>query len=293
MREDFPPLAFLQAFEKAAETLSLKEAADALLVSPSALTRRIQALEEHVGAPLFRRLNPGLELTPEGSRYLEGVRRALAELRRAHRSVAAATSAPLRISALQSFTESWLVPHLPDFEAKHPGLVLEVTATLAYADFDRDPVDAAIRFGTGPWEGLHGEPLVDLSYLPVCSPLLLHGELALKQPSDLAAHTLIRLSQVPGGWPDWLAAAGVPGLQPRRVVTYDHLSIALSAAESGQGVALCAPFLCASRLAAGKLAVPFDIPLASASTYHLVCRPEGLDDPRIVALRDWLVDSLA
>jgi len=31
----------------------------------------------------------------------------------------------------------------------------------------------------------------------------------------------------------------------------------------------------------------------SAATYHLVCRPEGLEDPRIVALRDWLVEALA
>lgn len=293
MREDFPPLAFLQAFEKAAATLSFKDAADALLLSPSALTRRIQALEEQLGTPLFRRLQPGLELTPEGARYLEGVRRVLSELRRAHRAIAPQAGEPLRISALQSFTESWLVPHLPAFEARHPGIALEVTATLAYADFDRDPVDVAIRFGTGPWEGLHAEPLVDLTYFPVCSPLLLHGERALKQPSDLARHTLIHISQLPHAWSQWLAAVGLAGLEPQRHVTYDHLSIALSAAESGQGVALCAPFLCAARLASGKLAVPFDVPLASAATYHLVCRPEGLGDPRVVALRDWLVDSLA
>lgn len=293
MREDFPPLAFLQAFEKAAGTLSFKEAADALLLSPSALTRRIQALEEHLGTPLFRRLNPGLELTPEGARYLDGVRRVLVELRRAQRSVTPATSAPLRVSALQSFTESWLVPHLPEFEAAHPGIVLEVTATLAYADFDRDPVDVAIRFGTGPWEGLHGEPLLDLTFFPVCSPVLLHGDHALKSPQDLARHTRIHVSQLPWAWDAWLEAAGVGALEPARSVTYDHLSIVLSAAESGQGVALAAPFLCETRLAAGKLVVPFDLPLESAATYHLVCRPEGLGDPRIVALRDWLVDSLA
>jgi len=293
MPEEFPPLPFLQAFAKAAETLSFKDAADALHLSPSALTRRIQALEEQVGALLFRRLNPGLELTPEGARYLESVRRVFAELRRAQRTLTPAVSEPLRISALASFTESWLVPHLPEFEALHPGIELQVTATLAYADFDHDPVDVAIRFGTGPWEGLHGEPLLDLHYLPVCSPMLLHGDHALKTPADLAGHTLIRVSQVPEAWPAWLKRAGVGELAPKKSVTYDHLTIALSAAESGQGVALCAPFLCAERLASGKLCVPFDIPLASKSTYHLVCRPEGLADARIVALRDWLVDSLA
>jgi LysR family transcriptional regulator, glycine cleavage system transcriptional activator len=292
MAEDFPPLPFLQAFAKAAESLSFKDAADALHVSPSALSRRIQSLEEQIGAPLFRRLNPGLELTEEGARYLEAVRRVFAELRRAQQSLSPSGSAPLRISALQSFTEAWLIPHRPQFEALHPGIELEISATLLYADFDRDPVDVAIRFGTGPWDGLHAEPLVDLEYLPVCSPALLSGDDPLRTPADLARHTLIRIGQIPDAWPAWLRAAGAADLAPKKFVTYDHLSIVLSAAESGQGIALCAPFLCSQRLASGKLCVPFDIPLASPATYHLVCRPEGLSDPRIVALRDWLVDSL-
>jgi LysR family glycine cleavage system transcriptional activator len=293
MNEDYPSLAFLQAFSTAARTRSFKEAAEALHLSPSALTRRIQALEAQLGVALFRRQSTGLELTAQGSVYLESVRRVLAEMRRAHHALAPTTTAPLRVSALQSFTESWLVPHLADFESLNPGMQLEVTATLRYADFDRDPVDAAIRFGTGPWGDLHSEPLVDLRYFPVCSPALLRGEPPLRTPADLEAHTLLTVEQVPEAWPDWLAAAGVGGLVPRRNVTYDHLSIALAAAETGQGVALCARFLCESRLAAGRLCIPFEIPLLSASTYHLVCRAEDLGDPRIVALRDWLVDSLA
>ena len=291
--EEFPSLLFLEAFVKAAEKLSFKDAADELHVSPSALSRRIQSLEEHLGVALFRRLNPGLELTTEGSRYLMAVRRVFSELRAAERALKPERSAPLRISALQSFTESWLIPHLPDFERRHPGIELEVTATLAYADFDRDPVDVAIRFGTGPWDGVHSEPLLDLEYLPVCSPRLLEGDDARRTPADLAGHTQIRISQIPDAWPAWLRAAGVGDLVPKKIVTYDHLSIVLSAAESAQGVALCAPFLCTQRLASGKLVVPFDIRLEASSTYHLVCRPGELDDPRIVALRDWLVDSLA
>ena len=86
--------------------------------------------------------------------------------------------------------------------------------------------------------------------------------------------------------------AGVAGLQPKRSVIYDHLSIALSAAESGHGVALSSDFLCAQRLATGRLLAPFRVRARSASTYHLVCRPEGLEAPRIVALRDWLVEAL-
>jgi LysR family glycine cleavage system transcriptional activator len=192
------------------------------------------------------------------------------------------------VSALESFTESWLIPHLSDFERVHPGIELQVEATLRYADFDSDPVDVAIRFGTGPWADLHSEPIVDLTYFPVCSP-----ELPLREPGDLRSHTIIHVSQTPDAWSDWLRQAGVAGLQPKRSVTYDHLSIALSAAESGHGVALSSEFLCAQRIASGRLHEPFDVRARSASTYHLVCRPEGLEDPRIIALRDWLVEALS
>ena len=75
MREELPPIAFLRAFSRAAETLSLKEAAADLNLSPSAVSRQIQSLEAHLGVMLLRRLNPGLEVTEEGLRYLETVNR--------------------------------------------------------------------------------------------------------------------------------------------------------------------------------------------------------------------------
>jgi LysR family glycine cleavage system transcriptional activator len=293
MREELPPVAFLRAFSRAAETLSFKEAAADLGLSPSALSRQIQALEAHLGVVLFRRLNPGLEITDDGRRYLASVNRALAELRRGQEAFAAPRSGPLRVSALESFTESWLIPHLADFERACPGIELQVEATLRYADFTRDPVDVAIRFGTGPWADLHSEPIVDMAYFPVCSPALLRGDPPLRDPAALRSQTLIHVSQTPDAWRGWLKHAGLADLQPAREMTYDHLSIALSAAEVGRGVALASQFLCEQRLGAGRLCVPFDLRAPSATTYHLVCRPEGLDDPRIAAFRDWLVDALA
>ncbi|HZW72488.1 MAG TPA: LysR substrate-binding domain-containing protein, partial [Caldimonas sp.] len=132
----------------------------------------------------------------------------------------------------------------------------------------------------------------DLMYFPVCSPALISADPPLVDPTGLGSQTLICVSQTPDSWSTWLRAAGLPDLEPRRTVTYDHLAIALSAAEAGRGVALTSEFLCAQRLAAGRLVAPFDLRVRSAATYHLVCRPESLDDQRVVALRDWLVDAL-
>lgn len=289
---DLPPTSALRAFALAARWLSFKRAADELGLSPSALSRQIQALEEHLGVALFRRLNPGIELTEEGRRYLATVDEALALLGSAQRELAGRPR-ELRVSALQSFSESWLVPHLPEFERRHPDIELKIEATLRYADFARDPVDVAIRFGRGPWEGLHAEPIVDLDYFPVCGPALASGDPPLRAPADLASHTLIHIAQTPDAWAVWLRAAGADGLEPRRTVTYDHVGIALSAAASGQGIALSTELLCAAWLRDGRLCRPLPQRARSAETYHLVCRPEGLADPRIGALRDFLVEGLA
>lgn len=292
MPRDLPPTASLRAFVRAARTQSMKRAAAELHVSASALSRQIQALERHLGIRLFQRLNPGLALTDEGRRYLEPAAAALAQLEAAQALFAPQRRA-LRISALESFSECWLVPNLPDFERAHPDVEIELEATLRYADFERERVDAAIRFGRGPWKDLHGEPILDLDFFPVCSPRLTSGDAPLRRPADLARHTLIHVAQTPEAWAAWLRAAGVPELTPRRHVTYDHVNLALSAAESGQGVALSTPILCAARLRAKRLRRLFRMAVRSAETYHFVCRPESLEDPLIAALRDWLVLRLA
>jgi LysR family glycine cleavage system transcriptional activator len=292
MSDPLPSIAWLQAFATAAETRSFKEAAARLHVSASALSRQVAGLEEHLGTPLFHRLNPGIELTPAGRRYLDTVERVLRDLRDAGSGLAADARGPLRVSALESFSARWLVPHLSEFRAAHAGIELRIEATLRYADFNRDPVDVAIRFGTGPWEELHSEPIVDLDFFPVCSPALRDGCPPLREPEDLALHPWIHVSQVPDAWRDWVRATGDAPLHGTRDIEYDHVGIALSAAESGEGVALSSRLLCAAELEDGRLCVPFDAPVRSEQTYHLVCRPGGLEDARIVAFRDWLVAAL-
>jgi LysR family transcriptional regulator, glycine cleavage system transcriptional activator len=292
MPRDLPPTASLRAFSRSAHGLSFKRAAVELHLSPSALSRQIQGLEAHLGVKLFRRLNPGLELTEEGERYLVVVDAVLEQLFAAQDALAPQLR-PLRVSTLQSFSESWLVPNLADFERAHPEIHVEIEATLRYADFARDPVDVAIRFGRGPWNGLHSEPLVDLRFFPVASPALVASEPGLRAPADLAHHTLIHGQQTPGAWSAWLRAAGVPDLEPKRNVTYDHVALALAAAEAGQGVALSTPILVGRRIAEGKLERPFPLSVHWDETYHFVCRPADLQEPRIAAFREWLTGRLA
>ncbi len=292
MHDELPSISSLRAFVTAAETLSFKEAAARLHLSASAVSRQVMGLEELLDTRLFLRGNPGIELTPAGARYLETAARVLRELRAARDELRSEVrEGSLRVSALESFSARWLVPRLSDFIAAHPAIELRIEATLRYADFDRDPVDVAIRFGTGPWADLHSEPIVDLDVFPVCSPELRDGPEPIRSLRDLANHPWIYVSQVPDAWNEWVQATDGAPAHGSRAIEYDHVGIALSAAESGQGVALSARLLCSAEIEDGRLCTPFDAKVRSEQTYHLVCRPESLDDPRIVAFRDWLVST--
>ncbi len=77
-----PPLIGLEAFLHAARTGTFTRAGEALGVSPSALSRRIQALEKHVGEQLFVRSKTEARLTPAGHAYLSAAERAMETLRR-------------------------------------------------------------------------------------------------------------------------------------------------------------------------------------------------------------------
>lgn len=288
-----PPMTSLVAFAEAARTLSFKQAARVLHLSPSALSRQIQTLEDHLGEALFERTNPGLVLTEAGARYLAVVETCLTALRDAQvRPRVPPFEQPLRVSALESFSETWLVPRLGTLARAYPGLTLAIEATLRYADFERDKVDVAIRFGEGRWGDLYAEPLLPLDFYAVASPLLLAGEPRLARPDDLAHHTLIHVAQTPDAWPKYLHVLGVPEIAHRGDLWFDHVALALSAAESGLGVALTPDLLGGRRLREGRIVRVFPESVRWPATYHFVCRPSALSDPRVSALRDFLRSEL-
>ncbi len=294
-----PSLAALRVFEAAGRHLSFTNAAVELCVTTSAVSRQIRALEDELGRPLFTRQPRGLALTPDGAVYLTRVADALRRLDDASAALKTITPASaggrrrLRLSVLASFAGNWLVPRLPAFERAHPDVDVAMEATTRYADFARDPVDLAIRFGTGPWEGLVSEPLFPLEFYPVCQPPRARNGPPLRTPSDLAHHTWLEEVHIPTAWPLWLAAAGVAGLEPVRRLTYDHAQLMLDAAMAGQGIALTSDVIAERALRERRLVRPFAVTATAPWTYHLVMRPDGREDPAVRAFREWIVAEVA
>lgn len=278
----FPSIEGLRAFEAAARLGSFERAADELNVTASAVGKRIAALEELLGTPLFTRGAKALALTATGKEYLAQVGAALGLLAAVplHRRTAQRIER-LRISAPPTFARQILVPALERFTGAHPEVELEVVLSIPYLDAAATDADVEIRHGNPAAHG--GEPLLDDRVVPVAAPSLLQRLPALSEPRDLQQAPLLRTPLEP--WAPWFAAAGLDWGEPAQGMKLVDLGLTLEAAVSGQGVALARPSLARHWLASGALRPLFGIGAAPAYRYYLL--PHAAQGPA-AAFAAWL-----
>lgn len=292
MTARLPSLNGLRAFEAAARHLSFTLAAAELNVTQTAISHQIRRLEEELGIRLFVRQNRALALTPEARDYLPGVRAAFNDLRLAtDRLLRKDDDKVLTVSTLASLAAKWLLPRLADFQEQHPGIDVRITTSTSLVDFQRDDVDAAIRYGRGQWPGLRADWLMADELFPVCSPSLLRGDKPLRRPEDLKNHPLLHTSNANSDdWRLWLTAAGLPSDIARQPgITFDMIFMTIQAAIDGIGVAMGRTSYVQDDIAKGRLVVPFKIALPADAGFYLVS-PEGRREaPKLVAFRDWMI----
>ncbi|MFT4794567.1 MAG: LysR family glycine cleavage system transcriptional activator [Paracoccaceae bacterium] len=285
-----PPLTALRAFDAAARHMSFAIAAKELHVTPAALSYQIKRLEEHMGVPLFRRLNRAVALTEAGRALRPGVAEGFAAFAAAQRAVRRLGDAgTLTITAGPGFTAKWLAPRLFRFATAHPEIELRFAASLRLMDFDRDEVDAAIRFGVSTDDDLFCWDAGGDWLIPLCTP-----EIAarLVSPADIAGVTLLHDDSLPIGmrplrWPDWLRAVGLDpaiGTRGPRFSNADHV---IDAAAEGAGIALGRLSLAERELAAGRLVAPFAMTLRTEGRYRFMCPAGAQTRPSVAAFLRW------
>jgi LysR family glycine cleavage system transcriptional activator len=295
MATHLPSLNGLRAFEASARHLSFTLAAAELNVTQAAISHQIKRLEEQLNVPLFVRQNRTLTLTKAAQDYLPAVRAAFEDLRRAtERLVRPERQKVLTISTIASLAAKWLVPRLIQFHEAHPDIEVRISTTMRSVDFRAEGIDLGIRYGKGHWPGLRADPLMQEDWFPVCSPALLTGNKPLREPADLADHTLIHVEHYREAWPKWLEAAGAPAsIGERRGITFDLVMVALQAAIDGSGVALAGTSFVEIDLAAGRLVAPFDLALPhTEGSFYIVTPIETAEQSAIRIFRDWLLASV-
>ncbi len=294
MIDRLPPLTALRAFDAAARHMSFAQAAAELNVTPAALSFQIKSLEDHLGQPLFHRLNRAVTLTEAGRALAPGTADGFAMLANAWRSARRLqNNSTLTVTAGPAFTAKWLAPRLYEFAQAHPDIELRFSAGLRIMDFDRDEIDVAIRFGYGPDPGLYAIPLAVEWVMPVMTP-----ELARRYPTPqslrdapLLFDDSIDFLRPKCDWQMWFRAVGID-FNPTHGARFSQADHAVDAALAGAGIVLGRRALVIKDLSEGRLVAPFKTAISTKAHFRFLC-PEGAENrPQVRAFRDWILQEI-
>lgn len=303
-----PPLSALRTFEAAARYQSFKRAAEALNVTPAAVSQQIRTLESWLGVALFVRKPAAMQLTDAGAAMYPHIREGLNSFAAGVESVGKDLDCALDVIAPPAFATRWLVPRLARFSAQHPEVAIRIVSDPGAIDGApmtpsppgiREPGDGSavtIRLGEGSYPGYQVDLLQSPHYVLACNPRLLTGEPPLRSPEDLRVVPLIHDESIPSpekrpSWEEWFRLAGVSGVEVERGPRFSNQILALEAALDGQGVALLLQPQIETELAAGRLVTPFAIRLRSAFSYYLLTPTAVAGKPAVLAFRQWLLNE--
>jgi len=290
MPDRLPPLTALRAFEAAARHMSFALAAAELNVTPAALSFQIKSLEEHLGSPVFKRLNRAIELTEVGALLVPGTRDGFETLTGAWRGARRfLDQTHITVTAGPAFTSKWLAPRMFEFAQDHPEIELRFSAGLRMVDMDRDDVDVAIRFGYGPDDGVYSQWFMADYFTPLCTPDLAK---TLKSPHDLAHQALLYSDDTaflnPAcDWQAWFNAAGVH-TSPPPGPHFNQADHALDAAMADGGVVLGRLALAQKSMREKRLVAPFKTALSTQAHFRILCPLGAEKRPHIAAFLEWI-----
>ncbi len=265
-----PSFKSLLALEAVVRLGTTVRAAEALSISQTAVSHRLKGLEAVLGVPLFTRSGGSLRPTPQAIALAGTVRictglleQSLAEMGGDH-----AQGRRLAISMLPALASKWLAPHLAAMSDALEGTEIYVNASRTLVDLRGSEVEAAIRYGRGEWPEITAFHLGNEFLSPVLSRELYERERP-QTPSDLLQLPLLD-SDIPDGWADWFASAGLSAIRPRPAAFFNDDAALIEACIAGHGVCLGRSVLVANDLRGGRLVAPFGLCIPATYGYWLV-----------------------
>jgi LysR family glycine cleavage system transcriptional activator len=278
-------------FEAVARRSSFTQAADELGITQAAVSRQIKRLEEELGAVLFLRHHRAIELTVEGTRLHEVVRRSFDEIGAAAEEMrATGDDATLSVSVSPYFSSAWLTPRLPGFFRLHPRIGLRLHHSYRPPDYRREDFDLGINWGQGKWPGLTAERVLTGAFVPLLSPGLAR-QVERSEPAALFRFTLLYEFDLEH-WRAWFRQVGVT--LPRQVKSrgIDDSHALRQAVLDGQGVALFFWGLAQHDIATGKLHQPFPHRLEHGEDYYLNYPRHAIRKTKVRLFRKWIMSEV-
>jgi DNA-binding transcriptional LysR family regulator len=287
-----PNLNSLAYFEAVARTGRVSLAAEELGVSAAAVSQQLKQLEEQWGVKLFRRTDRRLTLTIDGEMLFQTTTTAFRMIRGARSAVLRQhNSRQLNIRSSPSFAVRWLTPRLKSFLDENPEWGVRVDATPEFSNFETEVIDLDLRYGSGAWEGLHTECIINDFVLPMCSPSYRDGMRAISDDpiQQFRQARLIHSVKALYQWDVWLLVHGIDPPTEQAPLRFDRSSMAIQLARDGAGVVLDSATLAQEDLERGSL-----VPLSTAfevvefPAYWIVCPVRNTSRRPVRLFTEWI-----
>lgn len=297
MTRSLPSLSRLRPFEAAARHESFSRAADELGMTQTAVSKQIAQLEQELGIRLFDRRNRAVFLTSEGRRLGQVVGTALSDIAE-EMALLKGGGRPEELVLHCQLCEAfyWLMPRLPRFQERYPGIELRVISSLNPITETKEPFDAAIQTSGRPSGSARLAFTASDDIFPVCAPALLKEPDLPLAPEELADYPLLLHRVVPQDWmewSDWFNAIGKPAPKRSRFSHFDSYPVALQAAVSGQGIALGWGRTTQIMIEEGKLVRPCKEFVSRPTEISVFRGTARSPHPETDKLFDWLSSELA
>jgi len=241
------------------EAGSFIQAANALGLTPSGVSRAIARLEARIGIRLFDRNPRAVVLTEEGRRFHAQVAPLLAGIEEAAEEAAGAGATVrgrLKLNLDPWFARAVLAPRLPELTARYPLLSLEILVSNHREDMMAAGVDLALRFGPPEGSALIARKILETRVITCASPSYLARRGTPEVPQDIANHEALLFRDPQSGRPfswEFHRRGDVVEISVDGRIVMDDPSAALAACEAGQGLFQSFELGLAPWLANGKL----------------------------------------
>jgi DNA-binding transcriptional LysR family regulator len=287
----------LEVFCAVADAGSFSAAGRRLALTPSAVSRTLDRIEERLGARLLLRTTRALTLTAEGHAYLSAARRILADLDEAEEAIAdqASPRGRIRVSAAISHGRFCIVPLLGEFVRRYPNILVDINLSDAIVDVTAGQADVAIRGGPLADSALTARRLSENGRTIVASPAYLARWGVPERPEDLHNHNCLNFSfrRAEPVWP--FRQDGVDyALKVRGAIEANSAETLAQLAVDGVGIARIGNFSLGDAIAEGRL-IPLLEPFnpGDKEVFHAVFIGGANMPARIRVFVDYLVERMS
>lgn len=249
----------LIAFARAGSMGSYTAAAHALSISPSAVSKSVQRLEQRLGVSLFTRTTRTLTLTPEGRDLHERALKLLRDAEEIEQAAIAARAVPsgtLRIAAPLPIGIHLIGPALPAFRRRYPDVMVDVRLSDHIVDIVEQGIDIAVRIGVPADSRLLWRRLASYRLCAFASPAYLAEHGTPTHPDGLKEHDTVNLRYQSTGrsyrWPFRVGDREIE-IVPSSGIMVDASEALVTAVAAGGGIGMLATFIAAPYVARGDL----------------------------------------